>query len=100
MKKPVLIGLGLIAAAIAYLYYKHRVAAIQQAQMNPNSSLSPVLGAMASGYERDTGQTGNSYTSNQHYTDYLSYMKQGGTNSGKSFNQFLTASQGNSLPSN
>lgn len=91
---------GLVVAAGGLWYYRKRSAEIQQASLNPNEAIDPQLGALASGYERMTGQTGNTYTSNERYAEYLQYLHQGGLNSGQTFEQYLTASQGQSLPTN
>jgi hypothetical protein len=99
MNRPVVIG-GVITLAAAYWYYKRRVAAMQADSQNPNASVSNNIGSLinASNYQGMTGQTGDTYTNNYRYSEYKQYLSQGGTNSGSSFDQFLTAAQGQSLP--
>ena len=94
--------ISLAVVAAGYLYYRKRSADIAQAQLNPNQSASSQLGELAAQYpDRYTGQTGGAYYSNQRYSEYLDYLKQGGVNSSYStFNQYLTATQGQSLPTN
>lgn len=100
MKTSYLVGGGIAVAGIAYWYYQRRAAAIQQSTQNPNASTDTSLGDMVanSTYQGDTGQNGENYTGNYRYSEYLQYMAQGGTNSGSTFDQFLTAAQGQSLP--
>jgi hypothetical protein len=99
MNKPLVIGGITAALVVAIWYYYRRVNEIQQAQLNPNESQNSILAQQAAGYDRDTGQNGDTYTNNYRYSEYLQYLNQGGTSSGNSFDSFLTASQAQSLPS-
>lgn len=100
MDRPFIYIGGAVVALVAAIWYYHRkVDAATQATMNPNQTQNDMLAQQAAGYARDTGQSGDTYTSNYRYSEYLQYLQQGGTNSGSSFDQFLTAAQANSLPS-
>lgn len=112
MNKPLVIGIVTLSLLAAVFYYKRRVADINASQLNPNQSSNadigalvnsytqdPITGQVSFPYERATGQTGDTYTSNYRYSEYLAYLNQGGVSSGLSFDQFLTAAQGNALPS-
>lgn len=91
-----------MAVVIAYMYYRHRVAAIQESYQNPNQSTDSAIGSLMSGstYQGQTGQYGDTRTANYRYSEYRQYLAQGGTNSGSTFDQFLTAAQTQALPSN
>lgn len=96
-------GVWLLAAAIVLgglLFYRRRQIAAAEADANPNASQSDALGYLASGYARETGAIADRGTSNERYNSYLDYLKKGGPNSGQSFDQYLTASEANSLPTN
>lgn len=99
-RKTALIVASLAAVVGAIWYYHKRSTEIAQSQQNPNASLNTSLGAQAAAYDRNTGQTGDTYTSNDRYGQYLDYLKAGGQDSGKTFDQYLTASQAQSLPMN
>lgn len=112
MKTPLIIGGITLSLLVAIWYYKRRAAEIATSELNPNASSDPNLGALVNSYsqdpitgqvsfpyERNTGQIGDTGTSNYRYSEYLQYLNQGGVSSGLSFDQFLTAAQGNSLPS-
>lgn len=100
MKKSYLIVAVLVTLGGGYWYYQRRSKQIAQAQLNPNASLNSQLGQQAAGYDRATGQIGDTRTSNNRYNQYLDWLKTGGTDSGKSFDQYLTASQPQTLPMN
>lgn len=100
MKRSTLYVAGLAAVVIAIWYYRKRSIEIQQSALNPNESMDSALGSLASGYDRETGQTGDTRTQNKRYNSYLDYLKVGGTETGKTFDQYLTASEGQSLPTN
>jgi hypothetical protein len=99
VNKALIIGAITVSLLGAVFYYKRRVADIQASQLNPNQSENADVGTLAAPYARATGQIGDTYTSNYRYSEYLQYLNQGGVSSGLSFDQFLTAAQGNSLPS-
>lgn len=85
----------------AVWYYRKRSAEIAQSELNPNASTNEALGSLAGSYtDRATGQSGDTYVNNYRYSEYLQFLKSGGTQSGKTFDQFLTAAQGQSLPVN
>lgn len=94
-------GIGSVIAA--YMYYSRKTKAAQQAALtNPNASIDTNIGSLMtnSTYQGVTGDIGDNVTGNYRYSEYQSYLNQGGTASGASFDQFLTAAQGNSLPLN
>jgi len=99
MNRPLVLG-GALAVIVAYLYYKKRIAAVQAANISPSASTDNSIGSLinSSFYPANTGQTGDSYTQNYRYSEYQQYLQQGGTQSGSTFDQFLTAAQGQSLP--
>lgn len=99
MNKPLVIG-GFGAVIVAYWYYKRRVAAMQTASLSPSASTDNNIGSLinSSFYPANTGQIGDSVTQNYRYSEYQQYLQQGGTQSGSTFDQFLTAAQGQSLP--
>lgn len=99
-QKSVLIVASLVGIVGAIWFYRKRSAEIAAAHSNPNASIDSTLGALAANYDRATGQTGDTYTSNDRYSAYKDYLKTGGATSGKSFTEYLTASQGQSLPMN
>jgi len=99
VNKPLVIGSITAACIVAIWYYRQRSAAIASSVTNPNESQNDALAQEAQGYARVSGQSGDTYTSNYRYSEYLQYLNQGGTNSGSTFDQFLTAAQANSLPS-
>jgi hypothetical protein len=99
--KPTYVAIGgAVAVVIGYWYYQRRAVAIQQSTQNPNASTDNDLGSIIanSNYQGATGQNGDTYTGNYRYSEYLQYMQQGGTNSGSTFDQFLTAAESQSLP--
>lgn len=98
MNKPLVIGSITAACLVAIWYYRQRTAAQAAALQNPNESQNADLAYLAQGYDRNTGQSGDTYTSNYRYSEYLQYLNQGGVNSGSTFDQFLTAAQAQSLP--
>lgn len=90
-----------MVAGGAWWYYRKRTAEIAQAQLNPNASTNEALGSLAGSYtDRVTGQSGDTYINNYRYDEYKQFLKSGGVKSGKTFDQFLTAAQGQSLPVN
>lgn len=92
---------AVVAVAIgALLFYRRRSTQIQKAHASQNASTDDALGYMASGYARETGAIADSGSSNERYNSYLDYLKTGGPNSGKTFDQYLTASESQSLPTN
>lgn len=99
--KGIWIGALVIAIVGAVWWYRKRVKEIAAAQLNPNASTNEALGSLAGSYtERTTGQTGDTYINNYRKSEYNQFLKQGGLNSGSTFEQFLTAAQGQSLPVN
>lgn len=91
--------LAVVAGAV--WYYRKRSAEIAASQLNPNASTNEALGSLAGSYtDRTTGQTGDTYINNYRYSEYKDYLKSGGLNTGNTFDQFLTAAQGQSLPVN
>lgn len=99
MNKPLIIGGSLAVIVAAVWYYRKRSAEIASGVENPNASVSPALGQQAGSYDRATGPFAETYTNNYRYDEYRQYLQQGGAQSGMSFDQFLTAAQGQSLPS-
>lgn len=102
MDKTLIIGGSAVAVVAAYLYYRRSVATVaQNVDTNPNASTDSAIGSLIanSTYQGMTGQTGDTVTNNYRYSEYQQYLQQGGANSGSTFDQFLTAAQGNSLPS-
>jgi hypothetical protein len=99
MNRPLVFG-GIGTLIVAFWYYRKRAAAAQAATQNPNASTDNNIGSLinSSGYSGNTGQTGDTYTANDRYTQYQGYLSQGGTSSNQTFDQYLTASQGQSLP--
>lgn len=95
---------GVVAVLVVIIgavwYYRRRSAQIEQEHVNPNASVSDALGSLASGYERSTGAIAAQDTANERYNSYLDYLKSGGPDSGKTFDQYLTASESQSLPTN
>ena len=99
--KALWIGALVAVIAGAVWYYRKRTAEIAAAQLNPNASTNEALGSLAGSYtDRATGQSGDTYINNYRYDEYKQYLKTGGLNSGSTFDQFLTAAQGQSLPVN
>ena len=99
--KAVLVTALILTVIGAVWYYRKRSAEIAQSELNPNASVNEALGSLAGSYtDRTTGQTGDTYINNYRYSEYLQFLKQGGTQSGKTFDQYLTAAQGQSLPVN
>jgi hypothetical protein len=95
------VGALIATALVAVWYYRKRSAELAQQQLNPNVSTNEALGALAGSYtDRITGQSGDTYINNYRYSEYKQYLKSGGLNSGHTFDQFLTAAQGQTLPIN
>lgn len=103
MKNQYVVIGGIVSVIAAYMYYSRKTkAAQQQVDTNPNASTDLNIGSLMtnSAYQGVTGPNGDNVTGNYRYSEYQSYLNQGGTASGASFDQFLTAAQGNSLPLN
>lgn len=99
--KGIWIGALVVTIVGAVWWYRKRAKEIATAQLNPNASTNEALGSLAGSYtERATGQTGDTYINNYRKSEYNQFLKSGGLNSGKTFEQFLTAAQGQSLPVN
>jgi hypothetical protein len=94
-------GIAVLGAAYFY-YHKKTQAVIQQDLTNPNASVDNSIGNIIanSTYQGNTGQIGDTVTGNYRYDEYQQYLNQGGAQSGSTFDQFLTAAQGQSLPVN
>jgi len=99
MNKPVVFG-GALTVIVAYWYYKRRIASVEAANQSLSASTDTSIGSLinSSFYPASTGQIGDSVTQNYRYSEYQQYLQQGGTQSGSTFDQFLTAAQGQSLP--
>lgn len=102
MKTQYVVVGGLVTVIAAYMYYSRKAKTVQEADVNPNASTDVNIGNLManSTYQGVTGAMGDTVTQNYRYSEYQQYMQQGGTNSGASFDQFLTAAQGTSLPLN
>lgn len=99
--KALWIGALVVAVIGAVWYYRKRTAEVDESYVNPNASTNEALGALAGSYtDRVTGQSGDTYINNYRYDEYKQFLKTGGLNSGSTFDQFLTAAQGQSLPVN
>ncbi len=99
--KGVWIGAFVVTVLAAVWYYRKRSDEIAKAQMNPNASVNEALGSLAGSYtDRTTGPNGDTYINNDRYATYRQFLQVGGLNSGSTFDQYLTASQGQSLPMN